>query len=246
MNKIKTTISAASILLAGLTGAVTNAQASVWSSSKVEVLYGQDFARGFNGADQDEATFTFANATGFKWGDTFIFADVNKADDTDKTGGTHLEFSTRYRFFKPEDSSVIKGVYGIVQGDMTSNAFVQKVVPMIGGSLDWNVPGFRFFKTHLQYRNDPTKSGSSVQVNLVWNKSFTIGEENFSFEGFADWTSGEGEGFGSESNLIMQPQLLWHANKSIAVGIEYQYWKNRLGIDGRDEKVPQIMVRWTF
>ena len=246
MNNIKKTISAASILMAGLTVATTSAQASVWSSSKVEILYGQDFARGLNGADQNEATFTFANATGFTWGDTFIFADVNKANDTKKTGGTHLEFSTRYNFWKPEEKGVVKGVFGIVQADMTSNAFVQKVVPMAGVSLDWGVPGFKFVKTHLQYRNDPTKDGSSVQFNLVWNKSFTVGEQNFSFEGFLDWTQGEGEGFGSEDNLLMQPQVLWHANKSLAVGVEYQYWKNRLGIDGRDESVPQIMVRWTF
>lgn len=243
MKKIKTTISAATILLTGLTGMVTSTQASVWSSSKIEILYGQDFARGFNGADQDEATFTFANATGFTWGDTFIFADVNKADDTDKTGGTHLEFSTRYRFVKPENNNVIKGFYGIVQGDMTSNAFVQKIVPMAGVSLDWNLPGFKFFKTHVQYRNDPTLDGSAVQVNLVWSKSFTISDANFSFEGFADWTSEEGT---AVSNLVMQPQVLWHANKNLAVGVEYQYWKNRLGIDGRDESVPQVMVRWTF
>ena len=245
MDKITSAI-AASALLIGLAGAATSVQASVWSSTKVEGLYGQDFARGIDGADKDEATFTIANATGFTWGDTYFFADVTNINDSDDTSGTHLEFGPRYRFFKPEGDSVIKGVFGIVQADMTSNKFTTKIVKMGGASLDWNVPGFKFVKTHLQYRDDPTKDGSSVQFNLVWHKSFTISDENFSFEGFLDWTSGEGDGFGSESNLLMQPQLLWHANKSFAVGVEYQYWKNRLGIDGRDESVPQIMARWTF
>ncbi|TWX71176.1 outer membrane protein OmpK [Colwellia sp. C1TZA3] len=245
MNKITTAI-ATSTLLVGLVGAAVTAHASVWSSTKVEGLYGQDYARGFNGADKDEAIFTFANATGFTWGDTYLFVDVTNINHADDTSGTHLEFGPRYRFFKPENNSVVKGVYGIVQADMTSNRFTTKIVKMAGASLDWNIPGFKFVKTHVQYRNDPTKEGSSVQFNLVWNKSFTISDQNFSFEGFLDWTSGEGEGFGSESNVLVQPQLLWHANKSLAVGVEYQYWKNRLGIEGRDESVPQIMVRWTF
>lgn len=246
MKKITTAIGATSILLTGLIGAGTTAQAATFSSTKVEILYGQDYARGFNGADKDEAIFTIANATGFTWGDSFFFADVTNVDNVDGTGGTHLEFGPRYRFYKPENNDLIKGVYGIVQADITSNKFTTKVVKMGGASLDWNVPGFKFVKTHLQYRDDPTKDGSSVQFNLIWNKSFTISDENFSFEGFLDWTSGEGKGFGSESNLLVQPQLLWHVNKAVGVGIEYQYWGNRLGIDGRNESVPQIMVRWTF
>ena len=246
MNKITTAIAASTLLVGLASAAVSTAQASVWSSTKVEGLYGQDYARGFNGADKDEAIFTIANATGFTWGDTYFFADVTNISHADDTSGTHLEFGPRYRFFKPEGDGVIKGVFGIVQADMTSNKFTTKIVKMGGASLDWNVPGFKFVKTHLQYRDDPTKDGSSVQFNLVWSKHFSISDEKFSFEGFLDWTSGEGEGFGSESNLLMQPQVLWHANESFAVGVEYQYWKNRLGIAGRDESVPQIMVRWTF
>lgn len=246
MKKLITAISTASILLTGVTGTITTVQAATFSSTKIELLYGQDYARGVNGADADEAIFTIANATGFTWGDSFFFADVTGINDSENTGGTHMEFSTRYRVWTSENAGVIKGAYGIVQADITSNAFVEKIVPMVGGSLDWSVPGFKFVKTHVQYRDDPKKDGSSVQFNLVWNTAFTLGDENFSFEGFADWTSGEGEGFGSEDNLLIQPQLVWLVNKSIGVGIEYQYWKNRLGIDGRDEKVPQIMVRWTF
>lgn len=244
MKKTITAITAASTLLMGLTAVGQTAHAATFSSTKVEVLYGQNYARGFNGADKDEAIFTITNATGFTWGDSYFFADVTGINDDENTGGTHLEFSTRYNVWKAADGGIVKGAYGIAQADITSNKFVSKIVPMGGASLDWAVPGFKFFKTHLQYRDDPTLDGSSVQFNLVWNSSFKLGEEDFSFEGFADWTSGEGTG--NKANFLMQPQLLWHVNKSVAVGIEYQYWKNRLGIDGRDESVPQIMARWTF
>lgn len=242
MNKITIVIRTASFLFLGLSAATT--QAATFSTTKVEGLYGTGLDK--RSTDGNEATFTIANATGFKWGDSYFFVDVTNVSDANSTGGTHLEFGPRYRLFKPENNEAIKGVYAIVQADMTSNRFTTKIVKMAGASLDWNVPGFKFVKTHLQYRDDPTKSGSSVQFNLVWSQSFTLGKEDFSFEGFLDWTSGEGEGFGSESNLLMQPQLLWHTNKNIAIGIEYQYWKNRFGISGLDESAPQIMVRWTF
>ena len=225
---------------------IKTTQAATFSSTKIELLYGQDFLRGVDGAEIDEATFTIANATGFTWGDSFFFADVNGINDTEDTGGIHMEFSTRYRFWEAKQSYIIKSAYGIIQADITSNTFVEKLVPMIGASIDWEIPGFNFFKSHLQYRDDPKKKGSSVQFTLVWNLAFILAEQNFSFEGFADWTQGEGEGVGSESNLLMQPQLLWMINKNIALGIEYQYWKNRLGIEGLNEKVPQIMARWTF
>lgn len=224
----------------------TISEASTFSSTKVELLYGQDFARGINGEYIDEATFTIANASGFTWGDSFFFADVNGINNTKDTGGIHMEFSTRYRFWQPEEISLINGIYGIAQADITSNAFVEKIVPMVGASLDWTIPGFKFLKSHLQYRDDPKKAGSSIQFTLVWNVAFTIAEQPFSFEGFADWTQGEGIGIGSESNLLMQPQILWVANKNIGIGLEYQYWKNRLGIEGLNEKVPQILFRWTF
>lgn len=244
MKTITTAIGAASILLIGLTGASTNANASTFSSTKVEALYGWDYKRGPGFSDTNEAIVTIANATGFTWGDSFFFLDTTNVDDVDGTGGTHIEFGPRYRFWKPENNDgAIKGFYGIVQADFDSNRFAQKVTKMAGLSLDWNLPGFIFFKTHLQYRDDPTLDGTSVQLNLVWNKGFTIGEQKFSFEGFLDWTSSEGTW---ESNLIAQPQLVWHVSKSIGVGIEYQYWKNRLGVKGLDEKAPQVMVRWTF
>jgi nucleoside-specific outer membrane channel protein Tsx len=138
---------------------------------------------------------------------------------------------------------LLKDVYVIVQSDIDSNKFDRKVTLMGGLSADWNVPGFMFFKTNVQYRDDPKLDGDSVQGTLVWNAPFTIKGQKFSFEGFLDYTSSEGT---SRTNLLTQPQLLWHVTENIAAGIEYQYWHNMYGIDGRTESLPQALVRWTF
>ena len=81
-----------------------------------------------------------------------------------------------------------------------------------------------------------------MQFSVSWNKP--LGNAGrWSFEGFADFTSAEGS---SHSNLLTQPQLLYHPGKSIAFGIEYQYWKNRLGLKGLDESTPQALLRYKF
>lgn len=219
----------------------SGAQAATYSSTKVELLYGFNFARGENFSEVDQGVFTVANATGFSWGDSYFFLDTSNFDDDDNTGGTHVEWGPRYRFWQGDGA--LKAFFGIAQIDWDSGPFTNTVTKMGGLSLDWEVPGFRFIKTHLQLRDDPSFDGTSVQFTLVWDKAFKIGNQDFSFEGFLDWTSSEGE---SASNLLTQPQLVWHPTKHFGLGLEYQYWKNRIGRDGIDEKAPQIMARWTF
>ena len=33
---------------------------------------------------------------------------------------------------------------------------------------------------------------------------------------------------------------------NLFVGVEYQYWKNKYGVDGVDENVVQMMAKWFF
>ncbi len=236
---LKTTVIAFALVL----GFSFTAGAYEWSTTKAEFLYGWNYER-----DSSKGMIlTLANATGWKHGDSFMFADVGNADDKDETDGIHMEWSPRLSLLRTlgngQLDGLLKDVYVIVQSDIDANAFVNKVTLMGGLSADWNVPGFMFFKTTVQYRDDPTLDGHSYQGTLVWNAPFTIKDQKFSFEGFLDYTSSEGT---SRTNLLTQPQILWHATEYIALGIEYQYWHNRIGIDGETESLPQVLVRWTF
>lgn len=222
----------------------TNVNAANFSSTKLEVLQGSNYERN----NESQSILTLANASGFDYGDTFIFADYGDWLDTDETDGIHSELSGRLSLLRTFGDGAwkdgaIKDVYLITQFDITGNKFANKTVPMFGVSLDWAVPGFIFFKTHLQFRDDPTQTETSAQLNLVWLKKFKVGEAAFSFEGFLDYTTEAG---GAVSNILTQPTIVYHVNKSVGVGIEYQYWQNRLGIDGLDESTAQLMARWTF
>lgn len=222
------------------------AHAYKFSTSKVEILAGDYEER----SDDVENIFTFANATGFSKGDSFFFIDVSDVSNAKKTGGIHAEFNGRLSiprtFGVGKSAGILKDYYLVGQLDFDGNSFNQKTTHMAGFGADWKIPGFRFVKTNVVHRDDPEKSGSSIQTQLIWNKGFNLGSQKFSFEGFMDITTGEGTGFGSESNILTQPVVIWHATKHLGFGIEYQYWQNRLGIKDRDEKVPQLLARFTF
>lgn len=233
-----------SMLLFGL-----QAQAYKFSTSKVELLHGNYEER--SGSEQQ--LFTFANATGFSKGDTFFFIDVDDFGNASETGGIHAEFNARVSiprtFGVGLKGGVLKDTYLVGQLDFDGNAFNRTTSHMAGIGADWKVPGFRFVKTNLLHRDDPGKSGSSAQFQLIWNKGFNLGKHKFSFEGFADWTSGEGDNFPGNANVTnfhTQPVLLWHATKNLGLGLEYQYWNNRIGRDDLDESTPQLLLRFTF
>ena len=236
INAIKT-LAVASMLMIGF-----QASAYKFSSSKVEVLHGD-----YDERSGEEAIFTFANATGFSKGDTFFFIDAANVSDADSTGGLHAEFNARMSlprtFGVGASQGFLKDYYLVGQLDF-DGGFSRKTTHMVGVGADWKVPGFKFVKTNILYRDDPTKDGDSVQAQLIWNKGFKLGSQKFSFEGFLDYTTGEGTG--DETNILTQPALVWHATKHLGLGIEYQYWQNRLGIDGLDEETPQLMARFTF
>ena len=241
MIKILNTIVFLSVALFGS----STLPAATFSSTKVELLYGFDYER----ESQDQFLLTLANATGFTYGDSYFFLDVGDFDDEDQTDGIHMEWGPRLSLLRTFGSGqwdgIVKDIYIIGQLDFDANRFTTRVTKMLGLSLDWDLFGARFIKTHLQFRDDPQSNarGSSVQFNLVWNKGFNIGNQKFSFEGFLDWTTSEGS---IRSNLLTQPQLIWHATDNIGLGIEYQYWHNRLGRAGVDESTPQLLLRWTF
>jgi nucleoside-specific outer membrane channel protein Tsx len=83
----------------------------------------------------------------------------------------------------------------------------------------------------------------------VWLSPFNIGNLSFAFEGFFDYAFDMDH---VEDNIITAPRLmmdlgkLWGAPDMLQVGVEYQIWRNKYGIDGIDEDVPQLMVKWIW
>ncbi|WP_136248234.1 outer membrane protein OmpK [Halomonas borealis] len=233
------------------------ASAALYSTTKVEALYGWNYEdtadAGFPIDNENHAILTVANATGWTYGDSFFFVDVTNLDQgrdgENDFGGAHAEWNLRGNIGKTLgvdlSAGPVTGLYVSGQLDIDRNRTVNKTTHLAGLSADLAVPGFQFFKVFAMYRNDESASaeGSSEQYTAAWNLPFTLVGASFSFEGFVDYITDEGD---LEDQLLTQPQLVWHATEHLGVGLEYQYWENKFGLADTDESHPQAMVRWTF
>lgn len=140
-----------------------------------------------------------------------------------------------------------------------------------GIRLALSLPGFAFanvdFTAYIQ--DAPSNLGNGVSIDeddaymidFNWSYPFTIGNSSWSIEGHVEYIDGadttaslpnnitaDGE---RESWILAQPQLrldlgetLGMTPQQVFVGIEYQYWKNKLGDKNTDESVIQALLVW--
>ena len=109
-------------------------------------------------------------------------------------------------------------------------------------------------------RNDSVFKGVDFQVGGAWQASFSLGTQDFIFDGFIQvGLFGEGDGIGNFEGtkgnqfITSQPQLLWDFGKTIGftpaklyAGFEYQIAFNRYLITGKTENTLSGMIRWNI
>lgn len=257
---------AASGVLASAVIAGSQAQAADWSSTNVQLLYGQNYEVG----ESEETVLTLEHADGWKYGDNYFFVDITEPFNNGTAA--YGEFSPRISPAKilgyaPISFGIVKdimiaGTLEMGGGGSGSDTGVHSYLLGIGLPLD--LPGFAFADLNVYARKSHRDFVSAIpggeqtdmggQVTIDWLYPFTIGGTKWSFGGFLDYAFGEDSGtVGKEDNIISSPQLLFDLGDALGgapgqleVGVEYDFWWNKYGIDGEDENNPNIMVKWTF
>ena len=142
-----------------------------------------------------------------------------------------------------------------------------------GLNWDFKVPAMDFVSATTVIRDDRSLSGIDLQLGAAWQKSFSLGSQDFMFLGFFQWgVFGEGTGnqyivderpppdggvikipVNGNSFFLTQPELLWDFGKlvhftpaKIYLGFEYQIAFHRYLIPNKTENVLQGMVRWNI
>ncbi|OUR75825.1 hypothetical protein A9Q75_17155 [Colwellia psychrerythraea] len=99
---------------------------------------------------------------------------------------------------------------------------------------------------------------SSFMIDFAWAYPFKIGSTSWSIEGHLEYIDGRTQvnNFGTtelESWILFQPQIrldlgevLGQKAQRLFVGVEYQYWKNKLGEKGTDDNAAQLLAVWRF
>ena len=214
----------------------------LWHGENVQILRGVDYELG----DRERTILTVEHAHRSRWGDVFLFADFTRGDDGQRaaygeiTPRLSLSRTTGQGWsFGPVSDVYLAGNFEFGDEGLDRQLY--------GVAVDLDAPGFVFLRAHAFRRDDPDRPGSTWQATFAWNRPFTLGDQRFLFEGFADIAGAEGPGV---ANQLTAPRLLWNlpgrdgTAGSLWLGLEHQYWNNKFGVDGVRESVTQLQLKW--
>jgi len=272
-SSLKTGLCAA-LLATGLMVSAQHANAAQWSTTEAQIQVGRldvpTFAAG--GGEQDTFILTLQHASGWKWGDIFFFIDFLSARSNrqlpfnieDAYGEIYFNFSSSKIFGINYGKGLLKDI-GLIQGlNYGADPNVFKYLP--GIRLSWNLPGFAFLNTDfMAYLDDSGGLGSTAtaapaeddswMVDINWAYPFELVGQKFSIEGHVEYIASRKNelGFTVEDWVLAQPQFRWDIGNAVFgeanqffVGIEYQYWMNKLGDKNTDESAVQALGVWRF
>lgn len=231
-----------------------------WSNTELQYLHGDGYREPFNPHDIGMSIITFTHADGWAYGHNFMFMDTLFSESGQEgqiavygeaysylSLGKLLKRNLSWLLFK--DLSAAIAVNAGENFDSRSSG-VRAV--LYGFSVDLNLPGFQFFSIDFLRQNviEPQSQPTSWQITPVWNLPFEFLGCKWSLEGFADFVGAKGGS--AAATILAQPQLrldvgdLWQQSRHLYLGIEYQYWHNKYGIEGLEDSVPQALLLWKF
>lgn len=243
-------------LLAARTGTV--------AQTEFHLQHGQH-TNPFSGSEHQTVVFTVQQFSEWKYGDSFFFIDY--LDDGERDGFNDRDFYSEWYptlslgklWNKEREGGPIRD-FALIGGiNAGGDAKVLKYLP--GLRVSWDLPGFLFLNTDLTaYIDDNTgllgggapKTDNSFMFDVSWSSPFDLGRQSFAIVGHAEYVGSRENELGQmeEGWFLAQPQFLWDLGKAMSkepqklmVGIEYQYWLNKLGTS-RDESVAQLLVVW--
>jgi len=250
----------------------TQASAADWSTTELHVQVGEldnpNFQQAERGKKSDTVIYTWQHASGWKYGDNFFFIDHIDAEGApfEIYSEWYSSFSLskitgeEFGFWRVRDIGLHVGV------NWDADADVIKVLP--GIRLAWDIPGFVFANTDWDAyidANGGTGAGGAPKEDDSWivdfnwaTKQWEIAGTKWNLEGHIEFIDNRDNEFGGEVAdwILAQPQLRmdltdlihkltgFELGSQIFVGIEYQWWDNKLGDRGTDESEAQGLLVW--
>ena len=243
--------------------------ASEWSVNEVHLQRGQIEALSFlGGAKANTTIITFQHASGWEYGSNFFFIDRIDDDvddgfnDKDWYGEWYTTLSLSKMRGEKTGFGAVKDI-GLIMGfNWAADADVTKYLP--GVRLSWDVPGFAFLNTDITAYIDDSDGvaeggvpaqDDSFMIDVNWAYPFEVGEQSFSIVGHMEYIDSRKDEFGNdvESWVLAQPQFRWDLGRQVMnekdkmfLGIEFQYWRNKLGDANTDETTAQFLFVMRF
>ena len=209
----------------------------------ISVFQGNNYQTG----NKQAMTLRFDQGNAWRYGDSFFFFDVTNPDQN----GTSIygEWQPRLSLSKITGKSIAFGPVSdvLLASEINVNG-VNGRAYLYGLGVNLSVPHFTFVKLNAYVRDDANLPDKTYQVSLTWLSKFVINDRLVvNFAGFIDDAGKEST---KSANLLIKPRLmldlgrLWQAPKNLYLGVQYVYWKNKLGIKGLTESMPEVMLTW--
>lgn len=239
-----------------------------WSITELHWQHGAIKSPGFRGGLKSKTdVLTLQHANGWQYGQHFFFIDYSHDDRRDGFNDSELymEYYGSLSLSKMSEKVIqydpLKDISLLAGFNIARNAKVRKYLP--GIRLSWKVPGFKFFNTDITgYIDDnrglddggAPRESDSYMFDVNWAMPFSIGRERFALQGHIEYIGSRSNELGLPVRhwILAQPQFRWDAgyrlfNKAdqLFIGIEYQWWQNKLGADA-DEHSAQALIVWRF
>ncbi len=220
-----------------------------WTSSNIQLLYGNDFELG----DDERATMTVEHSNGWKYGSNFFFVDIinrNDLDDVEIYAEVYSYLSLNkisgkdFSLGPINDFSLVAGLN--IDNFPDGEPFRAY---LLGVSVDLNNEAFDYLQVDITtFKNEDLSGRYGIQITPVWSVPFVLGDLSFKFRGFIDFRNANTNA-SHNVNMLAQPQVLLDIGDLIVgkqdklyLGTEYSYWYNKFGIKGVEESVVQGML----
>lgn len=247
------------------------AAALEWTATEVEALHSSRFREPFNSNAVSKYILTLQHAHGYSLGRNFMFVDLARSGNQERDalgnpespseiyGEAYTTLSLSRLSGKPVGAGPLRDVgftAGINLGAKDSAFNPEPRVYLAGITVDFAVPRGFFNVDLLGYWDHGCNSGgcpdyrASYQLTPSWSIPFSLGRVDGEFTGFVDIIGARGAG--TVRQVLSQPQLRFDIGAAFGqkgqlyAGIEYQYWRNKFGVDGANESHPQLLLAWKF
>ena len=232
-----------------------------WQVNEAHLQYGVlDVPRFAGGGDARHVIYSLQHASGWAYGDNFLFVDLLDArrqgfQDQDAYGEAYTSLSLAKLFDRPVGAGLVSDLGPLLGVNFAADAKVRKYLP--GVRLSLNLPGFSFANLDVMAYLDDSRGAANGGapkeengwlVDFNFALPFVLAGAQFSFEGHLEYLAARDNEFSTRQPawVLFQPQLRWRASEHLSLGVEYQFWRNKLGDRLTDEKAMQALVVWVF
>lgn len=256
IGKFTTVFAAAASLFMGTSaGAET-----LFSTTELQLHYGDGFRLGRNGFDETDRTIlTLDHFTATTNGELFFFVDLSRDHEGPDSTLESDHYAEVYYKFNGSNFGLDFGDGGLISDigpEFGINHGRDFLAAIYGVRANFNIPGLQLFTAGLYaYDNvtDPFNRDldTTYIATIVWNAPFELGNQKFGFNGFLDVIGDQGSGV--DDQIIFSPQLRWDVGHAFGgqegrynLGLEYTHFANKFGVTGVDDNSLSVFLGVRF